>query len=395
VRLPGRSADGIDEWQLYLNVVIVAIAAFSVRPVGFHDKSLALLVLLVVNGALVLQRSIPDSVIGPRLRLWLLAVAVVASALILGLDSDSFASVFPFFVAGHAGFKLPARLAIGVALTTSALCVVALVIAGHHDPQAAPWYLGLFTGLPVFIGQTNRAYREAIDAAQLALAEAQRATAAEARAQTLAERGRIARDVHDVLAHSLAGINMQLEVADALLDQGRPDEARQATRKAQGLVREGLTEVQRTVTALRDATLPLPETLERMVASAGGAQDTTTSTGTPRAVPTEIGQVLVRTAQEGLTNAHKHAPGTPVRLALGYDDASISLDIVNGPGEPHSATSGEPADAATSAVTAGGSGMGLVGMRERVELAGGTAVIGPVTSGPDLGGWSIRVVIPT
>jgi signal transduction histidine kinase len=222
------------------------------------------------------------------------------------------------------------------------------------------------------------------------LAEAERAAEAEARAQALAERGRIARDVHDVLAHSLAGINMQLEVADALLDQGRPDEARQATRKAQGLVREGLTEVQRTVTALRDATLPLEETLERLVTSGGGAQDTTTSTGTPRAVPTEIGQVLVRTAQEGLTNAHKHAPGAPVRVTLGYEDDSISLDIVNGPADVHPSDAAEAIGVAVRA----GSGMGLVGMRERVELAGGTAVIAPVTSGPDLGGWSIRVVIP-
>ena len=175
---------------------------------------------------------------------------------------------------------------------------------------------------------------------------------------------------------------MQLKVADALLDQGRPDDARAATRKAQSLVREGLTEVGRTVSALRDATLPLRETLERMLETAGGPGDTLTVTGRPRAIATEAGQVVVRTAQEGLTNAHKHAPGAAVRLTLVYGDGSIGLSIVN---EPGARRAGAPHGEGTS-----GSGLGLVGMRERVELAGGRAVIGPT---PD-SGWSVEIELP-
>jgi signal transduction histidine kinase len=378
--IPGLT---FEEWQLYLNLAIVVIACIDVRPIGFAGKGLALLVLLVVNSALVLQRSVPDRIIGHRLRLALLAVGVVASALIMGLDSNSWAVAFPFLIAGHAGFKLPARAALAVAATTSAACIVALIVAGHHDASAAPWYLGAFTGLPVFIGQSNRGYRQAVEAAHLALEEAERAAAAEARAQALAERGRVARDVHDVLAHSLAGINMQLEVADALLEQGRADEARAATHKAQSLVREGLTEVGRTVSALRDATLPLQETLERMLETAGGPGDEMTVTGTPLTVPTEVGQVVVRTAQEGMTNARKHAPGAAVHLTLVYGEGSVGLSVVNGP---------PPVGAGRlDGVAATGSGLGLGGMRERVELAGGRAVIGPTTDG----GWSIEIEIPT
>ena len=156
-----------DEWQVSFTIAVVVIAWVDIRPIGFDGKGLALLVLLVVNSALVLQRAVPDRIIGPRPRLALLAIGVMASALIMGVDSNSWAVAFPFLIAGHAGFKLPARAAIAVAAGTSLACVAALIVASHHDPTTAPWYLGAFTGLPVFIGQSNRGYRQAVEAAHL------------------------------------------------------------------------------------------------------------------------------------------------------------------------------------------------------------------------------------
>lgn len=92
-------------------------------------------------------------------------------------------------------------------------------------------------------------------------------------------------------------------------------------------------------------------------------------------------QTLLRIAQESLTNAARHAPGGEVRVELGFDAASTALSIRNGP--------------ATRTVGTGvGSGMGLIGMRERVALLDGTITAGPVTEGPDAGGWQVEAVIP-
>lgn len=92
-------------------------------------------------------------------------------------------------------------------------------------------------------------------------------------------------------------------------------------------------------------------------------------------------QNLLRIAQEALTNAARHAPGGKAEVDLTFTAASITLRIRNRP--------------ATRAVTPGaGSGMGLIGMRERVALLGGSVSAGPVTEGPDQGGWQVETVIP-
>lgn len=139
---------------------------------------------------------------------------------------------------------------------------------------------------------------------------AERAALAEARTAVLTERGRIARDVHDVLAHSLAGINMQLELADALIDTGDLEKVREANARAHALVKESLKQAQWTVHALREDALPLVESLTAMVESSGH-HDALTVTGTDRELPTQVTQNLLRIAQESLTNAARHAPGAP------------------------------------------------------------------------------------
>jgi signal transduction histidine kinase len=94
-----------------------------------------------------------------------------------------------------------------------------------------------------------------------------------------------------------------------------------------------------------------------------------------------VTQNLLRIAQEALTNAARYAPGGEVRVELASTASATALTIRNGP--------------ATRPVHAGvGSGMGLIGMRERVALLGGTLTAGPVTTGPDQGGWQVAAVIP-
>jgi signal transduction histidine kinase len=178
---------------------------------------------------------------------------------------------------------------------------------------------------------------------------------------------------------------MQLEVTDALLESGDIDRARQAAQRAQSLVRSGLTEVQRTVGDLREDALPLVETLRSMLASLSDA-GTLTVDGPPRELPVRLTQVIVRCAQEALTNAHKYAPGAPVRIHLEHLEhlpEETVLEVVN---------SAPPAG--SRPLAGAGSGMGLVGMRERLDLVGGTVTAGPIVDGDDAGGWRVRVVIP-
>ncbi|MFD2119791.1 sensor histidine kinase [Streptomyces cirratus] len=196
----------------------------------------------------------------------------------------------------------------------------------------------------------------------------------------LTERGRIARDVHDVLAHSLAGIKHAAGAGRRADRHGDLEKVREAHTKAHRLVKESLKQAQWTVHALREDALPLRETLASMLASSGH-RDVLTVTGTVREVPAQTVQNLLRIAQEALTNAARHAPGGAVSMELEFAPASTVLRIRNRP-------------ATRPAVPGAGSGMGLIGMRERVALLGGTLTAGPVTEGPHQGDWQVEAVIP-
>ncbi|WP_262063483.1 sensor histidine kinase [Streptomyces sp. STR69] len=372
--------------QVFGTVAAVTIAALAVRPVDTSGTGLAVLCLLVVESLLLCTRLIPEGRFPPGVQLAVLCAWSVGAAALMSLETSGASALFAYFVTGHAGYRLEARRALPFAALTSALCAGALLLpwSGH----GASWIVGAFTGVSVLVGISNRAHTDALRSARAAAEQAELAARAEARAEALAERARIARDVHDVLAHSLAGVNMQLEVTDALLESGDIDRARQAAQRAQSLVRSGLTEVQRTVGDLREDALPLVETLRSLLASASDA-GTLTVDGPPRELPVRLAQVIVRCAQEALTNAHKYAPGAPVRMRLEYLEyaeqqaAETVFEVVN---------SAPPAG--SRPLAGAGSGMGLVGMRERLDLVGGTVTAGPIVDGDDAGGWRVRVVIP-
>ncbi|MGW5001275.1 sensor histidine kinase [Streptomyces hydrogenans] len=347
---------------------------------GFTGQGLAVAVLFVVNAAALLARRLPEHGVSPRLVLVWLTVGVVAAAALIGVSSSGTGYLFAFFLSGHIGYRLETRPALVLAGLCSLLCGAVLFFRLGPGYEALPWVFGLLTGLPVVMGILNRTQRQAVRAAIEAAEAAERAARAEARTAVLSERSRIARDVHDVLAHSLAGINMQLELADALMDTGDLDGAREAHDKAHGLVKDSLRQAQWTVHALREDALPLRETLTAMLESSGH-HDALTVNGTVRDVPARVTQDLLRIAQEALTNAARHAPGGEVRAELTYTAEAIVMRVRNGP--------------ATREVSAGvGSGMGLIGMRERVALLNGTLSAGPITEGPHRNGWQVEAVIP-
>jgi signal transduction histidine kinase len=214
----------------------------------------------------------------------------------------------------------------------------------------------------------------------------------QARSAALDERARIAREIHDVLAHSLAALTVQLETADALLESGRTQQAQQSIHTANQLAREGLAETRRAISALRGDTLPLPDLLANLATAYRNDFDAAAVThidGQPHDLTPDTNLTLYRTAQEAMTNIRKHAPGAPVALTLTYQPRAITLTVTNGAPPP-----GTPRPLSST-----GGGYGLTGLRERAELAGGTFAAGPSVDAsepedPAAAGWRVEVRIP-
>jgi signal transduction histidine kinase len=220
------------------------------------------------------------------------------------------------------------------------------------------------------------------------------------------ERQRMAREIHDTLAQSLAGIITQLQAADQAVQSAEQRRHRDA---ALGLARDGLSEARRSVRALRPEPLQQAGRIEDALAVVAarwselhGVQAAVTTTGPPRPIPAEAELVLLRTAQEALANVARHARARAVRLTLSYIGDQVTLDVRDdGSGftppagaAPVSPAPAGAAPAAASPVPAlagsapGGSapagsapggplrgGFGLTAMRERVEGLAGTLAI--------------------
>jgi signal transduction histidine kinase len=261
----------------------------------------------------------------------------------------------------------PMRWALPFALTVAG--TLGAVAYLRDSPAAA---FGVVGGCFAFsmIGMSARvAMHEAEDAKRLLASE--RATQeANARTQVLAERQRLAREIHDILAHTLSAQVVQLESARLMLNRGAPAEAvRVQIDQAQRLARDGLVETKRALYSLRGDVRPVRETLAKLAADAGAPFTADVAGGADQHVAPEAGLALERTVQEALTNARKHAPGAQVAVALRLRPDGYEVEIRDdGAREP--------------AVLAGsGGGYGLTGMRERAELLGGRLEAGPVGKG--------------
>lgn len=222
-----------------------------------------------------------------------------------------------------------------------------------------PTTLGAFIGLivAILVGISRRQARTSV-ARERALLEER------ARAAALAERSRIARDIHDVLAHSLGGLVLQLDAIDALLDSGKTDEAHARVTAARGLAASGLDEARRAVDALRDpeTSADLAGGIEDLVVThrSLGASASLTVTGLPGELSPDAAGALRRAAQEVLSNARRHAPGSATALVLAWTPNEATLTATT------PLASGAPSSGA-------GGGRGLPGLRERVEAAHGSA----------------------
>jgi signal transduction histidine kinase len=224
------------------------------------------------------------------------------------------------------GIAFPAVAVIAAATIVGALPTAAIAVIGAISLTSAVLVVGsphaiIAEGLLAIVaallgGASRRQYQERATQAEQLLAERIRADAERDRATALAERNRVGREVHDVLAHSLGALSVQLEAADALLETGGDQAtARELVQRGRRLAVDGLAETRKAVHALRDEPVALGEQLAALAAT-GGAQ--LTVVGAERRLTPDVELALYRAAQEALSNARKHAPGAPVTLQLDY-----------------------------------------------------------------------------
>jgi signal transduction histidine kinase len=263
-----------------------------------------------------------------------------------------------------AGVDLPLTRVLVVFLAGVLAIEIGAIGYGHTDLGTVLGYPALLAGLAVG-GRYRRAYQIQTEQAQALLAETRRAQLEAERVAALTERSRIAREIHDVLAHSLGALGIQLQAAEAMLSERHDvDRALRSLAGARRLVDEGLTETRRAVRALRADAPPLPQALAALVDDRPGAL---TVSGEPYALSPAAGLALLRVAQEAVTNAVKHASGQPARIALDYSDEGVELSVEN----PLPDAAGiEHPDAA--------GGYGLAGMHERLRLIDGELHAGAV-----------------
>ena len=223
----------------------------------------------------------------------------------------------------------------------------------------------------------EREQREELARLMAELAESRRAEQA---AIVVTERARLAQDLHDVLAHTLSGLALQLEGAN-LLATSTPADPRlvDTVKRAHQLSKSGLAEARRAVGALRGDELPGPEQLGDLVAEhrlASRGAVTFVETGGPAKLSPQAGLALYRAAQEALSNVRKHAGNADVDVALVWADDHVELTVT------------DTGDGPT--VSLGGSGYGLSGMAERVTAVGGTVDSSALTGQ----GFRVHVTVP-
>ncbi|MFC1434658.1 sensor histidine kinase [Streptacidiphilus sp. N1-3] len=260
------------------------------------------------------------------------------------------------------------RLPLVVAVPATSLAALLFLLL-VPDPDSWLGNAAIIFGLGV-LGYVIRLDWEARGSTQRLLQQERAARTAEAEAAALAERSRIAREIHDVLAHSLSAQLVHLEAARLMLDAGADRaQLRERIVAARRMAQDGLAETRQALSALRGDFAPVGDYLKELVEQLPGA--TLEVHGLPRPLEAETGVAVRRTAQEALTNVRKHAPGASCALRLSYLDATVELEVVNGP-----AAGGPAGELATA-----GSGLGLLGMRERAELLGGSLVAAPEAEG--------------
>ncbi len=366
---------GRDEWQRSIRGWHFAFGLLATVTGGLYaiedglwpaERFAALAILAVlcvwyaVTAARVLQRD--------RSRLGLVYVGGALPLTITLFAIRPVGALMLFALYPHIWALLPVRRAI-VATTVALAATAAVTLAGTTlGPIAVlealiPAVIGLLvaTAVGVWVSRIiEQSSQRAQLVADLAATRAELARVSR-EAGALAERERLARDIHDTLAQGFASVVLLLEAADGAESL---DAARLHLERARHTAQENLAEARALVAelappALRDASLP--DALRHLVQRLGpelGLSPALSVTGSPRPLPADHEVVLLRVAQEALTNVRKHAMASCVRIELSYHDSGVALGVSD---------DGEGFDPARAK-----GGFGLTGMRDRVAQIGGT-----------------------
>jgi signal transduction histidine kinase len=277
-----------------------------------------------------------------------------------------------FVAVAYAAMNLPLAGSLGML----ALATATLALAAVHAERSAGLIVGAELGVVAFYVLAAFASRVQGAHAQTArlLAELEESRRSQEEAAALRERSRLAREIHDVLAHSLSGLMLQLEGARMLASTPAGDGQLQAAlERAHHLAHSGLEEARRAIGALRDEELPGAERLEQLAADYtrdSGVPATFEAVGAPHHLDSEASLTLFRVAQEALTNARKHALPNRVELNLAYEPDGTRL-VVQDHRDPDAHPATVPASLDQRASDDERPGYGLTGMRERAELLRG------------------------
>jgi signal transduction histidine kinase len=333
-----------------------------------------ILLALCVTGACLWLAGQADLDRPPGLEVPLLAIAGGA---LVGASPGSAASAFAFVAIVTAGIRAGLVRAMQVtAVATLSLAVTVLIWDG-----GALGLLAYALGFAVsgLAAANVRQLRLQAEQAELLLAQSQRSQEESLRAARLEESTRIAREIHDVLAHSLAGLTIQLEATTALLENGAdPETILPRVRRAHELARDGMRETRRAVGALRGDG---PSTEEALATLATAESTSLTIDGDASWLSGDAGRAVLRVVQESLTNVSKHAPGSQTTIAITIGEREIVAMIENRLAE---------VPVTAGPLAASGGGYGIPGMRERAGALAGTLSAGPTDTG-----WRVELRIPT
>lgn len=389
-----RSSTAQDRVALLVDVVlyVVCVAAMSVETTVIERAvtTPAAYVAIVVAASPVLWRH--RSPVG---------AAAATMVLMFGVLETSHLYQTIAFPAVICGYTMASRCSRRVAVLCGVLTMATVlgILAGYSPHGLLSWDTAknlALVALPLALGSASRERRLATAALVERAESAERGREEEALRRVGQERLRIARDVHDVVAHAMVAINVQAGVGAHLLDRD-PDQARATLRDIKRVSGEALTDLRSMLGVLRqddgdtDDAAPVAPTqdlggidgLRESLASAGVDLDLDVDAGTGP-LPAAVGATGYRIVQEALTNVMRHAGPTSARVRVARDDDGmrqvlrIEIEDDGGP------------DPVAQLLVGAGSGNGLRGMRERAVAVGGTLDAGPRPGG----GWRVSAVLP-
>ncbi|MRH29565.1 hypothetical protein GH740_09595 [Microbacterium sp. SYP-A9085] len=369
-RLQGRAVAGLPALDVALALALCLIAVASVLTGNPDEGPVA----VTVPVAVVSTLAVAWRVRAPILCIALLVVTGVAQTLLASAPG----SLWSLVVYAIAMYSLAAHNPEGRAALVGAVFMAALLVQERLDDGVDFLFIVLLFGGLWLLGRASRYWRRRVHTAERRQRDA-------ARLATAQERVRIARELHDVVAHSLAVIAVQSDAAEAAIATDA-DRAVAPIRVIGATARRALAEIRSLLDLLRGDDADLPGTRSPGLSAVDALVDTARATGvdvdlavqlTAGPVPAAIDLVAYRVVQESLTNILTHAPGSHAAVTIAQRERSLHIAVRN--------------TAATSPERVGlAAGYGLTGLHERVLGVGGRVTAAPT---PD-GGFAVDVDIP-